>query len=153
LVIFLHSEGESGRSVIKNFGNSIEKLADSSDCIVIYPDAVGGHWNANLSSNGKDSVNDAGFVSILIDYFIQVYQANPNHIYLLGFLSGGEMAVKTGCTVPLKLTAIAAFGRPQKNPCNVTTLNTSGFTLTADKKSYIDAIEHAWQFFMSPKNN
>jgi polyhydroxybutyrate depolymerase len=150
LIILLHSEGESGKSVIKSFGNIMQQIADTSGFIVIYPDAVNGHWNTGMNK-GKDSANDAGFISILIDYFIQVYQANPKQIYLLGFSTGGEMALRTACIVPLKITAIAAFGASQKNSCNVISMDTNSFTEIADKKSYTNAIANAWKFFMATK--
>src|SRR4051812_8853922 len=45
LVIFLHDVGKSSKELIKNYGGKIQAMADTSDCIVIYPDAVAAHWN------------------------------------------------------------------------------------------------------------
>src|SRR5215831_15784105 len=45
LFIFLHEQNENGKSLIKTYGNFVQTLADSSDAVVIYPDAMAGHWN------------------------------------------------------------------------------------------------------------
>ena len=155
LVIFLHSEGESAQSAIKSYGATIQQIADTSNCIVIYPDAVQGRWNVKSeeSRSGKDSVNDVSFISILIDYFIQVYHADPKRIYLIGFLTGGELAWQVICTVPLKITAIAAFPMIQNtNQCktnNVIVMPTDQYIDFSVKKNYVNAIFNAWKFFTS----
>jgi polyhydroxybutyrate depolymerase len=150
LLIFLHTEGESAQSSIKNYGTKIQQIADTSDCIVIYPDAIRHHWNVQREN---DSINDVGFISILIDYFIQVYHANSKQIYLLGFSTGGELAWKISCRVPLKITALAAFNAQQKiSKCsmnNFSAMNTDQFIDFTVKKNYLDAISMAWKFFMA----
>src|SRR3954453_7886070 len=78
LVIFLHNEGKNGKDLIKNYGNKIQLLADSFNAVVIYPDAVAARWNDKLSESfpTTNTVNDVGFISILIDYFKQVYSCD-----------------------------------------------------------------------------
>src|SRR4051812_1078485 len=111
LVIFLHEENGSGKSIVKNYGSIIQPLADSSDAIVIYPDAVASHWNEKMgdSSPATDTINDVGFISILIDYFRQVYGSNPHQVYVSGLFSGGKLAYRLSCDIPGKVTAIAPF--------------------------------------------
>src|SRR4051812_9145514 len=86
LVIFLHEENGTVKRFIKNYGNTIAPLADSSDAIVIYPDAIAGHWNEKMGGNSTatDTINDVGFISILIDYFRHVYGSNPRQVYVSG---------------------------------------------------------------------
>ncbi len=111
LLLFLHDSGTNGKNIIKTYGDIIHAKADSFNCIVVYPDAVAGHWNHLMKSSfaDTDTINDASFLSILIDYFIQQYNANANQIYVAGFSTGGEMAFRLACYRPSKITAIAPF--------------------------------------------
>src|SRR5205809_549274 len=67
LLIFLHAAGETGKILIKTYGDLIHAQADSAGCVIVYPDAINKQWNNTYTE--KDSVNDIGFLSILIDYF------------------------------------------------------------------------------------
>src|SRR5207237_8506228 len=111
LVIFLHDMGKSGKDIIKSYGDKIHTMADSSDCIVIYPDAVAGHWNDKMDKGFPvtDTINDVGFISILIDYFRDVYHCNPKQVYVAGFANGGRLAYRLRCDILFKITAIAPF--------------------------------------------
>src|SRR3954452_21220547 len=61
LVVVLHDANSSAKSTIKSLGDFINAKADSSDCVVLYPDAIAAHWNSktDTSSAAKDSINDA----------------------------------------------------------------------------------------------
>src|SRR4051812_26110609 len=143
LVIFLHEENGNGKSFIKNYGNAIQLLADSSDAIVLYPDAVNGNWNDKMegNSNATDTINDVGFISILIDYFRQVYGSNPSKVYVAGLFDGGRLAYGLSCDIPGKITALAPFTPDIKefeNKCNsnksIAIMNTNGFIDSSNKK-------------------
>jgi polyhydroxybutyrate depolymerase len=158
LIIFLHAENGNGKSIIKNYGNAIQLLADSSDAIVIYPDAVNGNWNDKMegNSNATDTINDVGFISILIDYFRQVYGSNPSKVYVAGLFHGGKLAYRLSCDIPTKITALAPFTPDMKelgNKCNsnksVAIMNTDAFVDSSTKKLNTNAIEEMWKFFMS----
>src|SRR3954465_4279966 len=61
LVVVLHDENSSAKSTIRSLGDIIHTRADSSDCVVLYPDAVTGHWNnktGTSSASAADSIND-----------------------------------------------------------------------------------------------
>jgi len=110
LIIFLHGNGKSSKDVIKSYGAKIAGLADSSDCIVIYPDAVAAHWNDKMGDSfpATDTINDVGFISILIDYFRDVYHCDPKRIYVAGLANSGKFAYRLSCDIAFKLTAIVA---------------------------------------------
>jgi poly(3-hydroxybutyrate) depolymerase len=124
-------------------------MADTSTCIVIYPDAVTGYWNAKTNELA-DSINDVGFISILIDYFRDVYHCDARRVYVTGISNGGQLAYRLTCDIPFKITAIAPFvksGVMPKCPGNefvaITTINQS-----TEAPGRNDIIE-AWRFFMS----
>lgn len=122
LIIFLHVANSSSKNFIKTYGDMIQSKADSLDCMIMYPDAVDGHWNDKISGSfpATDSINDVGFLTIMIDYFVQVYHADRQRIYVTGFENGGFMAKRLSCDIPLKITAIAAFAKMPDiaNTCN-----------------------------------
>ncbi len=93
LLIFLHDDKSNAKNAIKKYGDYIHHKADSAGCMVMYPDAVSGHWNSHTG----DSVNDAGFISIMIQFFVQQYHCNPKRIYLMGIGNGGTMCNLIGC--------------------------------------------------------
>lgn len=111
LVIFLHPEHSTGRGMIKSYGTAINTIADSNDCVIVYPDAVNGHWNAGHTSaaNGADTVNDVGFMAILINYFVQVYHADARRVFVAGLGNGGDLVRRLACNISYQLAAVAAF--------------------------------------------
>jgi len=158
LVIFLHEQGGSGKKLINSYGNTIQTLADSSDEVIIYPDAVAGHWNEKIGESfpATDTVNDVGFISILIDYFKQVYSCDPKRVYVSGVLNGGNLAYRLSYDISNKITAIAPFVfdmHEVENKCNsnksVAIMNTSGLMDSSNQKINSTAIEAMWEFFMS----
>jgi len=158
LVIFLHDQNENGKALIKSYGNKIQALADSSDAIVIYPDAVAAHWNDKSGARfpATDKVNDVGFISILIDYFKQVYSCDARRVYVAGFFNGGNLAYRLTCDISAKITAVAPFISDMKeitNKCNsdnsVAIMNTNSLTDSTNKKVSAASIEEVWKFFMS----
>src|SRR4030095_5087035 len=145
LVIFLHDSGKSSKDVIKSYGTKIDALADSSDCIVIYPDAVAAHWNDKMSESfpATDTINDVGFISILIDYFRDVYHCNTKRVYVAGLANSGRLAYRLTCDISFKITAIAGFiSNPEevaskcKSDESVSIMN---LNQTADQETIIDA--------------
>jgi polyhydroxybutyrate depolymerase len=154
LVIFLHDMGGSGKDLIKSYGNTIHAMADSSDCIIIYPDAVAGHWNDKMGGSfpATDTINDAGFISILIDYFRDVYYCDAKRVYIAGFSNGGELAYRLSCDISAKITAIAPFiSNPEEaaTKCNssesVAIMNTNQTGKNPDQNDIVEA----WNFFMA----
>lgn len=149
LVIILHDTGKSSKDVIKSYGDKIHAIADSSHCIVVYPDAIAGHWNDKMGESfpATDTINDVGFISILIDYFHDVYHCDPKRVYVAGVANSGKLAYRLSCDIAFKITAIAAhISNPEASKCKsdesvaMANLNESG--------NQTDIVE-AWNFFMS----
>jgi len=154
VVFVLHDAGEAGKTVIKKYGNSFERLADSSACIVVYPDAVNGRWSAKMGgTNAGDTINDVGFVSIMIDYFVQQYNGNSARVFVAGFYNGGDLAWRLGCDAPKRVTAIAPFissvDEAKKNCTpSIPFFNAEKYTATANKKLSYSALSAAWNFLL-----
>ncbi len=156
IAFFLHAERETGTLLIKKYGETLHRLADESSCIVVYPDAVGGHWNTKLDSHAPtDTINDAGFINIMTGYFIQQYQGDPARIFAAGFYNGGSMAWRLSCTAANKITAVAPFiPNPQalQKACTPRAyFNAEKFMPPVGKKFTTEGIEAAWKFLMGQK--
>ncbi len=109
LLIFLHDDKSSAKNSIKLYGNLIHAKADSANCVIMYPDAIAGHWNSNVNTVGgsKDAINDVSFITLMLDFFIQQYHCDPDRIYLSGVGNGGNMCYRYNCEMPDKPAAIA----------------------------------------------
>ncbi len=156
LVIFLHEEGESSKGALKKYGDKLQQLADSSASIVLFPDAVKGHWNSRMANAATDTINDVGFVDIMIDYFVQQYHCDPERVYAAGLYSGGEMAWRLGCDRPAKIAAIAPFIPSQTEAAKkctpssgVAIFNTEKITLQPGKKIAGSILTDAWNFLLA----
>ena len=152
LVIMLHDKGSSAKNVIKTYGVPLHANADSASAIIIYPDAVAGHWN---DGTANDTVNDVGYLSILADYFIQRYQCDPDQVYITGFGNGAAMAYKFACDLPGKAAAVASFFNAGNgglcNNISVPVLPSTVVSLSANGKLTNATIGYMWKFFMQHK--
>lgn len=106
LVLAFHGVGGNGKIMEKMTG--LSQLAEQSGFIVVYPDALGKHWDARRS-NQPETTNDVGFISALIDDLGQRYDIDRRRIYVTGFSNGGTFTHRLACELSNKITAIAAI--------------------------------------------
>jgi poly(3-hydroxybutyrate) depolymerase len=155
LVIILHDAGKSSKDVIKSYGDKIQSIADSSDCIVVYPDAVAGHWNDKMDESlaATDTINDVGFISILIDYFRDVYHCDPKRVHVAGLANSGKFAYRLSCDIAFKLTAIAAHISNAEEAVLKCKSDESVAIFNLNEVSDQNDILEAWKFFMAHKKS
>src|SRR4051812_34993919 len=143
LVVVLHDANSSAKNTIKNLGDIIHAKADSSDCVVLYPDAIAAHWNSKTGTPfpATDTIKDPGFISMMVDFFIQQYQCDPQRLYVIGIGNGGDMTKLLNCYGPKnKFAAVASINGSNANPCqNSDTSNI--LEVSAPAK---EAIPQAW---------
>lgn len=153
LIFFLHADGETGKTIIKKYGDDIQALADSSGSIVVYPDAAKGHWSSKLGNHAAtDTINDVGFLNIMIDYFIQQYKCDPDRVFAAGFYNGGEMAWRAACDMQKKIAAIAPFISSTQEAAKTCTpavyFNAEKFMVAPGKKFSSEALVAAFNFLL-----
>lgn len=101
LVIFLHDKGSNAQSLVKKYSDLIHAKADSFNAVIMYPEGIGGQWS--------DSVNDAAFLNIMLNFFVQQYHCDANRIYLMGIGDGGDMCHQFYCKTSTKISAMATI--------------------------------------------
>jgi polyhydroxybutyrate depolymerase len=113
LVIALHGGGGTGEKMVKLTVGRFNKLSYKEGFIVVYPDGIGKHWNDGRSKGEtkyrahKENIDDTGFTSALIDYFIKEYNISPKCVYVTGISNGAIMSYRLACELSDKITAIA----------------------------------------------
>jgi polyhydroxybutyrate depolymerase len=113
LVIALHGRGGEGESMILVTRGGFNKLAERDGFIVVYPDGVDKGWNDGRTDEEandralKENIDDVGFISKLIDFLINDYNADPTRVYVTGISNGAIMSYRLACELSFKITAIS----------------------------------------------
>jgi polyhydroxybutyrate depolymerase len=93
MVFVLHGGGGEGKRVARLTGFS--RLADREGFIVVYPDGINHHWNDGRNVQNfraqRENVDDAGFISSLIDRFVKYLNVDSTRVYATGISNGGMM--------------------------------------------------------------
>ena len=114
LIIALHGGGGSGFDMERLTEGGLNRLADEHGFIVVYPDAVGKHWNdgRNLSryESQRKNVDDVGFIVALINYLTKNYHVDSRNVFVVGMSNGGLMTYRLACEIPERLAAVAVVG-------------------------------------------
>lgn len=113
LLLALHGRGGNGESMVLITKRGFDRLSDLDKFIVAYPDGIEFNWNdgrmdeeANDRAH-RDSLNDVGFLSSLIDTLIKDYNIDPRRVYVTGISNGAMMAYRMAAEISGKITAIA----------------------------------------------
>lgn len=107
IVVVLHGSTQDGDAMRRTTGHRFEELADEHGFVVAYPDAFGnwnecrreGEWEAK-----ERGVDDVAFMSHLVRNTPRV---DPDRVFVTGFSSGGQMAIRLALEAPDLVAAIA----------------------------------------------
>ena len=111
VIIDLHASGEDARSEMEMSG--IREAAAERGYMAVFPEGLarGGvrGWNVGgcCGEAAAQGVDDAGFLSLLIDRLVADFKADPNRIYVTGFSNGASMALQLGCSLSHKIAGLA----------------------------------------------
>ena len=101
LVIALHESAGKGKMMADHTG--LNRLADRSNFIVVYPDALKGKWNVS----GRALENNVTFIHDLITELKSKAAIDSQRIYIVGLSNGGILAQKLACENPGGIAAVA----------------------------------------------
>jgi polyhydroxybutyrate depolymerase len=106
LVFVLHGFTQSGQSIMNV--SAFNSVADTANCIVVYPNGISNAWNTYANIPGASTANDIGFIEALIDTVSANYSIDQNRIYSCGFSAGGFMSHLLACKSSRCFAAIAS---------------------------------------------
>lgn len=123
LVVVLHASMGSAPQAREVFGYDFDLLADREGFVVAYPDGVEGHWNdARVKgpfAAKRDNVNDAGFLRVLVDAFVERYGVDRTRVYAVGVSNGGSMVLRLALETPRLARAYAVVAASVPAPQNL----------------------------------
>lgn len=116
-MIVLH--GGLGNAKAIEHNTSMDRIADSGQFLVAYPNGTGGRfafmqdkrtWNAGACCGPaqKNNVDDVQFIKMLIDDIERKYAIDTTRIYIVGLSNGAMMAYRLACEIPDKIAAIVS---------------------------------------------
>jgi polyhydroxybutyrate depolymerase len=105
LVIAFHGHYSSPERMVHLTG--LDRVADRSGFIVVYPAGIDQSWAAGVDSGAdKAGVDDVAFTLALLDRLQAQYSIDPRHVVLTGFSNGAHLVQLLGCRLADRVTAI-----------------------------------------------
>jgi polyhydroxybutyrate depolymerase len=112
VVIGLHGRGQTIAG-LRDWLH-LDATADRQHFVAVYPEALDLEWNYGRPiikpmpiANGE-TVDDIGFIRLIIDNLIETKRADPARIYVAGVSRGALMAYTLACTLADRIAAAAA---------------------------------------------
>jgi polyhydroxybutyrate depolymerase len=109
IIFALHGGGGSylGTPALYN----LNPLADKSNFIVVYPDAINKSWSmkgisSKVKGNSQD-IDDVHFISVLIDTIATYYKGDAHRIFCTGLSRGGIFSLFLASRLSQRIKAIA----------------------------------------------
>jgi len=119
LSFMLHGGNGTG-DTLEN-GTKADTDAETYGFVLIYAEGLYKAWNAGNGCCGqawRQNIDDTGFISTLIDYFVTTMCINSNAIFSAGMSNGAVMSHTLACRISDKLAAITAVeGTLWVTPC------------------------------------
>jgi polyhydroxybutyrate depolymerase len=111
LIIALHGLSDTGEKFRGWAG--LDVVADREGFIAVYPSALEGRWSYGrpitdpMPVVGAATVDDLGFIRLLIDDLVTRKLVDPARIYVAGTSRGGLMAYTVACALADQIAAAA----------------------------------------------
>lgn len=107
LVINMHGYGSNAGQ--QELYSGFNTIADTANFFVVYPEGLldnanSTHFNAYFNS----TVDDLGFLSLLIDQLFTDYNIDLSRVYSTGMSNGGFMSYRLACELSDRIAAIAS---------------------------------------------
>jgi polyhydroxybutyrate depolymerase len=109
-VLSLHGRLGQGKNQAKLSG--FDAVANGGGFIVVYPDGVQRSWadGRGTTPADKQGVDDVGFLTALVDHFIEKFGADRRRVYAAGMSNGAMMSYRLACERADRFAAIAPVG-------------------------------------------
>lgn len=117
LVVMLHGGLGSSQHAQRAYG--WDALAEREGFVVLYPNALGGSWNAGGGCCGiaaQEDIDDVAFVKLAVADLTTRVSLDPRRLYAAGMSAGGLMAYRLACDTTL-FAAIGPVAATQLGDC------------------------------------
>lgn len=107
LVVALHGRLGQGKNQAQLSG--FDAVSDEEGFIVVYPDGVERSWadGRGTTPADKQGVDDVGFLTALVDHFLERFGADRRRVYAAGMSNGAMMSYRLACERSDRFAAIA----------------------------------------------
>lgn len=112
LVIALH--GWSGTIELMKDYTGLHQFANGAGFVLAIPAGISNSWNIGLTwcpdRGDFPGVDDVGFISAMIDSLYFKHNIDLSRVYVCGWSTGGQMALRLGAEIGDRLAAVATVG-------------------------------------------
>jgi polyhydroxybutyrate depolymerase len=109
LIVAIHFGG--GNSQILERLSQLSEYADQKGFLVAYPEGYRTAWGGPdlVTPSVRDGVDDAAFISAVIDRVAGEYRVDPRRVYVAGMCNGSLLAQVVGYELADKVAAVALY--------------------------------------------
>ena len=108
LVLVMAGVGNTGQDMVT--ATDFDRMAETGDFIVAYPEGVNETWNAGYCCLGRATTgpDDVAFLTRVIDDVQATSKVDPERVFAIGFSAGAMMAHKLGCDVAGRIAGVGS---------------------------------------------
>lgn len=108
LVIVLHEYGTTGEDM--SALSLYDQQATKSQFITVYPDGIGGSWNAGACCTPATTrgIDDVKFVGLLIERVASQEPIDASRVFVVGFSNGAAMTYRLACELAERIRAVTS---------------------------------------------
>ncbi|MBL7698505.1 MAG: prolyl oligopeptidase family serine peptidase [Chitinophagaceae bacterium] len=112
VVFVVHGSGGDGYGMMERSKKLQEKIK-GENVFLVFPDGYKRFWNecrkASPAPANIENIDDVGFFSEMINYFVKKFSANRQQIFVVGTSGGGHMVYKLAMESPENFKAFTAI--------------------------------------------
>lgn len=107
-LLVLHGSASSPAQIERVSGFS--QLAQQENFSVFYPEGVDGRWNDGRRDPfpPPGPQNDVAFLASCLDLVVPEYKVDPRKLFVVGYDSGGSLALAAGLQLPGRLAGVGS---------------------------------------------
>ncbi|MCA1674356.1 MAG: polyhydroxybutyrate depolymerase [Actinobacteria bacterium] len=108
LVLVLAGVGNTAQDMVT--ATEFDRMADSGEFLVAYPEGVNETWNGGYCCLGRATTgpDDIAFLSRVIDDVQATSKIDPARVFAVGFSAGAIMAHKLGCDLSGRIAGVGS---------------------------------------------